>query len=98
MILKKLTDDASATMVVWFPIILLFGLFLWIGMGVVYDRLSQWQYNFAIANPNLPVSADRIAFTGYATTTFQALLIFAIVGPLILYAVVVAKRRIDSQV
>lgn len=62
------------------------------------DRLSLFQNSFAAANPNLPVSADRVWLTGMFITGYPALLIFSILVPILFYAIIVAKRRIDSGI
>lgn len=93
----KLDENASVTMEIWIVVILFFGLFLWIGCGVVMDRLSGFQNAFA-ASSSLPVSSDRVWLTGMMINGYWALLIFAILLPILFYAIVVAKRRIDSGI
>ena len=94
----KLNDEASATMILWIPIVLMASLFLWIGLGKVFDSLSQFQYSFAAANPQMPVSADRVWITGAFTTGYTSLLIFSILMPVLVFSIIVAKRRIDGQI
>lgn len=94
---KKLDERASATMMIWIPVLLMFSLFLWIGMGVVMDRLSGFQSAFA-ASSSLPVSSDRVWLTGMMINGYSALLIFSVVLPICVFGIVVAKRRMDSGI
>jgi hypothetical protein len=96
-LIGRLNDEASAATITWIPIILMFSLFLWIGLGKVWDLLANFQFSFAAANPNLPVSSDRIWLTGAMTSGYSALLIFSILMPILVYSIIRAKSRADSQ-
>ena len=94
----KLTDEASATMVLWVPIVLIASLALWIFLGRVMDVLANVQYSFAAANPGIPVSADRVMISQWFISGYQSLLIASILLPILIYSIIVAKRRIDGQI
>ena len=49
--LKMINDEASATLVIWGPVMILFGCFLFAALGICMDRLSGFQASFAAANP-----------------------------------------------
>jgi hypothetical protein len=94
----KLDDSASSAMLAWFIVIFLFSLFVWIGLGVVTDKLTVFQFEFSQANTNIPVSQDRVNITTWMIQGYWAWLVFGIIIPIMFYAIVVAKRRMDAGV
>lgn len=91
-------EDGSVSMIFWVPATLGLGLFLIIALGKVVDLLTQFQAHFALSNPSLPVSADRITYTGYMITGFWAIIIVGLLIPVLYYAILVAKRRTQSNI
>jgi hypothetical protein len=95
-VLSKLNEEASAAGMAWFVVILLFSLFLWEGLGVVMDRMAAFQNTFAAGNSFIPVSADRVQVTQQMQLGWSAFILFGILLPIMVYIIIVAKRRIDG--
>ena len=89
------SEDGSVALITWIPLTLIFSLFVWIALGKVVDILASFQLKFA-ASSGLPVSPDRVQYSSWMLTGYQALLLFAIVAPVIWYSICVARRRNDS--
>lgn len=91
-------DEGSAAVLAWFVVVLLILLFVWIGLSVATDKLTNFQNAFAAANPQIPVSQDRVNVTTWMISGWWAWVLFGIVIPVIWYSIIVAKRRQDSMV
>jgi len=91
-------EEGSVAMILWIPATLFLGLFLWVSLSKVFDLLTNFQNHWALANPNIPVSPDRAMYTGFMILGWQSLLIFGLVLPVLLYALLVAKRRTNSNI
>ena len=91
-------EDGSVAMIAWVPITIMLALFIWIALGKVVDLLATFQNKFAAANPSIPVSPDRVMYTGWMLTGYQALLLVGIVLPILYYAIIVSRRRNDSNI
>jgi hypothetical protein len=97
--MKLFSDDTgSISAASWFILVLFTALFVWAGLGKVLDMLTSYQAMYILANPSMPVSSDRMQVTTWMIAGWGAVLVLGIVLPLIFYAVVIAKRRIDSEV
>lgn len=76
----------------------IFSLFVWIALGVVFDKLTTFQYAFAMSNPALPVSQDRVNVTTWMIQGWWAWLVFGIILPIIFYGIKTAKERRDGVI
>ena len=91
-------EDGSVAMILWIPATLFLGLFLWVSLSKVFDLLTNFQNHWALANPNMPVSPDRVMYTQWMIWGWQSLLLFAIVLPVLYYAIIVARRKTNSNI
>jgi hypothetical protein len=97
--MKFFSDDTgSISAASWFILVLFTALFVWIGLAKVTDMLTAFQAGYILANPSMPVSSDRMQVTTWMIAGWGAVLVLGIVLPLLYYAIIVAKRRIDSEV
>jgi hypothetical protein len=92
------SEDGSVAMIAWVPITIMFALFVFIALSKVFDILVSFQAKFALANPSIPVSPDRVMYTQWFIWGWQSLLLFAVVLPVLYYAILVARRRNDSNI
>ena len=91
-------DQASAAILVWFVVMIMILLFVWIGLSVATDRLTSFQNAFAAANPDIPVSQDRVNITTWMISGWASWVLFGIIIPVIWYSIIIAKRRQDGMV
>jgi len=92
----KLNDDASASMVILFFVMIVLPVFLWIGSGYLVDLLIHQQTMMISAS--LPISQDRINTTNFLLLGFRGLLVVGITLPAIVYSIVVSRRQEASMV
>jgi hypothetical protein len=95
--MKQLNEEGSTSMMISFLTIIFGGVFAWIGSGYIVDKLVESGIAFNAAS-SIPMSMERANTINWLTTGFQLIIVLGIVLPAIVYAVVIAKRRSQSEV
>ena len=97
--MKLFSDDTgSISAASWFILVLFTALFVWEGLGKAIDMLTSFQAGYILANPSMPLSSDRMQVTTWMIAGWGAVLVLGIVLPLLYFSIIVAKRRIDSEI
>ena len=90
------SEDGSTSILVWMVVIIFFGLFTWICLGVVNDKLTNFAFAFSQANPNIPVSQDRVNITNWMIQGWWAWPLIGLILPTIYYTIIISKKRQDT--
>ena len=76
--------------------IILIGSFAWIGAGAMIDKIEE--SGLLLTTQGLPMSVERYNAITWMHYGFQLLLVLGIIVPVIIYSIILAKRRSSSEV
>lgn len=93
-----LNDRASVAAVVYFILVLMLSLFVWIGLGSVVDRMSVLGAGTGLDPALYPVSQNRVDTLNMLGNAYQGIPWLGGIFPMLIYTLVVAKRRMSGQV